>query len=74
MLVRLTSVTEAVKIKKILRNMGIMADIVKAPSKMDGGGCGYALKFKKEYFPYIEKTANNAGIKIKNVYDETLGE
>jgi len=74
MLVRLTSVTEAVKIKKFLRKKGIITDIVKAPSKMDGGGCGYALKFKKEYLPYVEKTATDEGIEIKNMYDETLGE
>lgn len=73
MLVRFLNVTSAIKIKKLLGNKGIKSDIVRTPFKMEGEGCGFSLKIKKEYMDIMEKTACDEGIVIKGVYDETLG-
>ena len=48
--VTVSSVTYAIKVKKILNGMKINARIVKVGSSKPNGGCEYGVEFQNVYF------------------------
>ena len=64
-LIAMTSITYAMKAKRLLENKGIYCDIVRTPKNL-GTGCGYSLSVRKDPRDIIRIPEQN-GIPHKNI-------
>jgi len=66
MLIQVRSMTDAVRIKKILATRKIKAAVVQTAGA-NRGGCGYALQVPDRALTAAEQAAQSLGIKILGV-------
>jgi len=66
----LSSVTYALKGKKLLEKNGITTSLVKAENIKELRGCGYGLKIKKENKKFSEEILISAGIRIISITED----
>ncbi|MBR6338188.1 MAG: DUF3343 domain-containing protein [Ruminococcus sp.] len=64
-LIAMTSITYAMKAKRLLEDKGIYCDIVRTPKNL-GTGCGYSLSVRKDPREIIRILEQN-GIPHKNI-------
>ncbi len=64
-LIAMTSITYAMKAKRMLNNKGLYCEIVRTPKNL-GSGCGYCLSVTKEPAEIIRLLEQN-GIPHKNI-------
>ncbi len=67
MLIQVQSMTDAVRIKKILAAKGMRANVVQTPSGMRRGGCGYSVQIPETALSMAEQAARAAGVRILGV-------
>ncbi len=73
MLVLLSSVTSAQRMKTFLAKEHISASIVQTPKALSSGGCGYSLRLHDKYYEAVLRASETLHLRIKAIYDE-LGE
>ncbi|MBE7063546.1 MAG: DUF3343 domain-containing protein [Ruminococcaceae bacterium] len=67
MLIQVQSVTDAVRMKKYLRNRGIRAEVIQSPSSVRGGSCNFAVRVPASASSSAEKTARESGVVILGI-------
>ncbi len=68
MLIQVQSMTEAVRIRKRLRQKGIVSFVVQTPPPHRRGGCGYSLKISENSLSAVEEAAREMGVRILGVF------
>lgn len=67
MLIQVQSVTDAVRMKKYLRNRGIRAEVVQSPPSSRGGACSFAVRVPAAASSAAEKAARESGVRILGI-------
>lgn len=67
MLIQLRSMSEAVRLGKLLAKQGVRASVVQTPATMRRGGCGYSLEIKRSDQSLAERTAMQNGLRILGI-------
>lgn len=67
MLIQLRSMSEAVRLGKLLAKRGVRARVVQTPATMRQGGCGYSLEIKRSDQSLAERTAMQNGLRILGI-------
>ena len=67
MLVRLSSMTEAVRLKKRLSRENLQVQVVQNPAHHGKKGCSYGLEIDSEHLPQVKKAAADFGIQIMGI-------
>ncbi len=67
MLIQLRSMSEAVRLGRLLAKQGVRADIVQTPAAMRRGGCGYSLEIRRSDQSLAERTAKQNGLHILGI-------
>ncbi|MDP4132542.1 MAG: DUF3343 domain-containing protein [Bacillota bacterium] len=70
MLVVLSSITTAERIKKVLATENIKSEIVQTPKIISEGGCGYSLRLSPIYEENVILAAKQLKVSIRGIYDE----
>ncbi len=70
MLIVLSSLTSAQRLKRILLSKKIPSEIIQTPKVISSGGCSYSLKIKSEDTDLILPLVKEAGINIKGIFEE----
>jgi hypothetical protein len=70
-IIRLTSITYAIRAEKLLAARGIRARIKKLSQSLSVHGCGYGLVITGELYPAVQ-ILTAAGIKIVETGEEEL--
>ncbi len=71
---KIGSVNNAAMLKKLLVSRGFDAYLVHTPAHLNKGGCSYSVRFDKNIFNEVKRTAGENHIKIKGFYAEKGGE
>ena len=71
-LIIVSSVTYAVKGKKILERNGLRCKIKRVPQELSQCGCGYCIELTPRYVYQGVRILRAGGIKIKNMYLENV--
>ncbi len=69
MLVRLPSMTSAVRLRQRLMAEEIPSQVVQSPARLQKKGCSYALEIQKEHLGAVKKAAEGLGIQMMGVYE-----
>ena len=67
MLIQVQSMTEAVKMRKKLRQRGIPSAVVQTPPAARRGGCGYSREVSESALSKVEEIAEGLGVHILGV-------
>ncbi|MBR6719363.1 MAG: DUF3343 domain-containing protein [Clostridia bacterium] len=70
MLVILSSVTSAQRLKKQLAARNIASEIIQTPKRLSEGGCSYSLRLNKNYLSEVSSLASSLHISVKKIYQE----
>ncbi|MBQ2942883.1 MAG: DUF3343 domain-containing protein [Clostridia bacterium] len=70
MLVVLSSSTSARRLKKLLSQKGIAAEIVQTPRYLSDGGCSYSLKVGNAYLKEVTSLTARLHISVNKIYRE----
>lgn len=70
MLVVLSSLTSAQRMKKLLAAKNISSEIIQTPKYLSDGGCSYSLKVNDSSLKEVNSVASGLHITIKKVYKE----
>lgn len=73
MLIVLSSATSAERMKKLLAEKKISAEVVQTPKSISEGGCGYSVRVNDRYKDEALTAAKSLKIAVKSVYDELGG-
>lgn len=69
-----TSITHAMRVEKYAKLSGVRCTIVRTPSELKAGGCGYSLKAKNEESAWrILDESKKLGIKSQGLFSLTNG-
>lgn len=72
MLVTIGSMTTATRAANIIRkNLGISAQVVSTPTKLNRGGCSYSVKFNEKYELAVRKIVEAHSIPTRRWYRES---
>ena len=72
MLVTIGSMTTATRAANIIRkNLGISAQVVSTPAKLNRGGCSYSVKFNEKYERAVRKIVEAHSIPTRRWYRES---
>lgn len=63
-IIRLTSVTYAIRAQKLMERLGIRVNIKKIARSMQVNGCGYGLEIDKADLERAMRELNAAGIRV----------
>lgn len=66
-IIRLTSVTYAIRAQKLLEQRGIRSVIKKMTKSLNVSGCGYGLEFAGADLDMAEDIISSAGIRIVEI-------
>lgn len=72
MLVALSSLTSAQRLKKLLAEKGIRSEIVQTPKQHSDGGCSYSLKVADSHYKEVVALASGLYISVKKIYKEGM--
>ncbi len=67
MLLQVASMTDAVRMKKKLRQMGMPSEVVQTPPRARRGGCGYSVRIQEKALQPAETAAREIGVRILGV-------
>ncbi|MDD6309019.1 MAG: DUF3343 domain-containing protein [Clostridia bacterium] len=70
MLIRLQSMTVALRMKDRLIREGIPSQVVQSPKSMQKNGCGYSLQIERKHLPAVKKIAGEMDIRIIGVHED----
>lgn len=70
MLVVLSSLTSAQRLKKLLSAKNISSEIIQTPKHLSEGGCSYSLRFNESHLKEVSSLASGLHITLKKVYKE----
>jgi len=70
MIVLLSSVTTAGRMKRVLESEGIQVRMIQAPKEISRGGCAHALWMKEEHRKAVSAAATRLHVNVRGYYRE----
>ena len=68
LLITFSSATTATRVKKELTSHRFPAQVIQTPKNLSKNGCSYSVKTSTDALALAEQSAENLGVKIKNVF------
>ena len=65
------SITSAIRLSRVIEKYnGTPAFVLNTPAQIKSGGCSYSVKSNIKSVDTVYSLASQAGVKIKNIYEE----
>ena len=63
------SMTQAMRVQKLLANAAIRGEVIKVDSAITGRGCAYAVSYSCLQADHVKMILRDAGIRVRSYYD-----
>ena len=71
LIITVGSVTNAIRLEKIINKSGIInAAVIHTPSVINQGGCSYSVRVPYRYYEAVKEILNNNKVSYKKIYIE----